>query len=319
MSTRRTRAAVSCVLSLGIFASQACRAPTQAELDISTNAECSEVGAVALVVSGDPQTAESRVAQGFFAAQTTACDVNHFIGSLVVTPGDETAAVIVITPPVGTPISDCQPPKYTGCIVARRAFSFIDHVSLKIPISLDVECRDVPCDAFSTCRKGSCYSSSTSCDDTGTCLGAGELPDGGLSPDAAILVDGSPPHDGAPDDDGSMPPVDGGMDSGDASDSGDADTGVVGPPVDAGGNISCNGGTLECASTACGVGQACCVETMVFPPITGCGTSAVAPCTLGKNPRYCCKESDCQSFMDTPHCLLVVGGGLSRCASMMSQ
>ena len=296
MSKRYRRIIVCFALLTGGLASGACRSATQAELDVSTTAQCSELGSVALVVSGDPASAEARVQQGFYAAQTTACDANRWIGSLVVTPGDDRAAVIVIAPPAGASISQCQPPKYAGCIVARRAFSFISHVGLKIPISLDVECKDVPCDAFSTCRKGSCYSSETSCDDTGTCLGAGELPDGGLSPDASIEVDGSPPYDAASD---TMAEMDASTDSAtDAGADADADTGVV-VPVPPPGNVICNGTSLLCPSpvAVCSdgtatTGQACCVGAP--PAAPACGVMGDAQCTGAI--RYCCSNANCNSF-----------------------
>jgi cysteine-rich repeat protein len=131
----------------------ACRDPTQAKLVITTDALCSDVsdttihtGSLAELESVPP------------VAATKTCE-DGAIGSLVVTPsGDDDAAfgVRVVTG-LGKSAEDCEVDGYRGgCILARRFLHFIPHETLHLPISMDVSCLDVPCDATQTCRDGRC-------------------------------------------------------------------------------------------------------------------------------------------------------------------
>jgi hypothetical protein len=297
-------------------AAEACRAPTQAMVTVTTTGPCSELGDVAIVATGDPATSESRVAGGFYAAQTKQCDAANTVGSLVVTPGGSRAVVIVITALPGQQLSTCTPPDYKGCIVARRAFSFIDNLTLDIPIPLEEDCRNVPCDAVTTCKKGVCLSAEVACDGS-DCRLQGELPDGGIAPDAEVFVEGSTDHDsssteGGPNDSGMDASLDGGNDGGvDAGvDSGD-DSGVVGPPP---GGVTCtasNPPLVQCGSalmTCTLPGQACCENVMLADSIQ-CAAPTVAPCVSipkGRR-RYCCSDASCAAFSDTPHCSSLPG------------
>ena len=57
-----------------------------------------------------------------------------------------------------------------------------------MPITIDPDCKNVPCDAFSTCRTGACFPADTSC--TGSrCTQPGEAPDGGTDEAGAIIPD----------------------------------------------------------------------------------------------------------------------------------
>lgn len=291
----------------------ACRAPTQAEITIRTTVPCGELGEVAIVVSGSPEESERRTSTGFYAAQTGECDPAQVVGSLVVTPGGDRASVMIIGAPEGKQLSTCMPPLYRGCIVARRAFSFIDATTLKIPVSLDIECRDVPCDAFTTCKKGFCYSSELECSDS-DCRLKGELPDGGVDKEAAVLVDGSPDpmRDAATDGSGTDGSVESGTDSGIDSgiDSGvdSGDGGVINPPPPPG-TVTCSGGTMSCGGTNCPAPNGCCENAMLAESLA-CTMQSSFPCTGGTTKgrrRYCCGDGWCSQYVDTPRCDAVAG------------
>lgn len=51
------------------------------------------------------------------------------------------------------------------CIVARRRITFIPHVKLELPVSLDASCIGITCDAQSTCFEGQCVTSTVRCDE----------------------------------------------------------------------------------------------------------------------------------------------------------
>lgn len=196
--------------------------------------------------------------------------------------------------------SSCRPPLYTGCIVARRQFSFSEYQQLHLPITIDPECKDVPCDAFSTCRTGKCFKSEVTCAD-GRCLEPGDDGSGGTS-DAGVVI----PDAGG---DGAMPPVDAGSDSSaDATTDGPDDGGALGDggidlEAGPGGAVGCNGTGLMCpAPTACGgTAQSCC-GTGGDAPVC----SPVGSCQAGST-RYCCRDADCTAGK---FCIFVVSGPL---------
>ena len=288
---------VSMSAVLGVLAlalAPGCRDATQVtvEITLAKRATCAETNGTAITVGTDPLSTQQRVVDEFVTATTMSCtEATHQIGTLVVTPGSGHASIVVVVAyDKAIAPSSCKPPLFKGCIVARRQFTFSDHQGLHLPITIDPDCKDVPCDAFSTCRTGRCFSSDVSCTDD-SCLEPGALRDGGTNDDAAVIVDGSSTSP-----DGASPPVDGGTDgtmdgSLDAPDDGTLVT--DGPPgFDAtpGGSMGCNGGgTLVCSGVMCGgQGQACCgvsASTAVCNP-------GFATCGAGMT-RYCCTSSDC--------------------------
>ncbi|HEX2874765.1 MAG TPA: hypothetical protein VHP33_26120 [Polyangiaceae bacterium] len=145
-----------------------CRSPTQAHLDLRTDALCVDVlatsltaGTLASIESAEPVTV------------TKACATGH-IGDLFVIPSgerDEPFAVRVVAGLNKSP-EDCVRDGYVGgCIVARRSLRFIRNETLELPIALEVICRDVPCEATQTCRRGKCVSASI--DDPSQCVSSG--------------------------------------------------------------------------------------------------------------------------------------------------
>lgn len=256
---------------------QGCQDPTQITLELSLDekAKCAEIAnGTAITVGIEPRDTESRFSDGYVTAKTSDCDaMTGRIGTLVVTPSDAgRASVIVVVGYKGNDPTSCRPPTYAGCIVARRRFNFVDHTRLRMPISLDPDCANVPCDAFSTCSKGRCFDSETDCTG-GECSTPGELKDGGV--DEAKRVEpetGAAPQDGSSDatngrddagpdatgaDDGGLDATGGDDASLDATNGGDG--GLDATPD---GNVTvpyCNGDKLVCNS--CGFGQFCCSTT----------------------------------------------------------
>lgn len=197
----------------------ACREPTQVTLDITYGGPCNDIRGVGLIVATDPFVAESRIDTNVFTTsvgkEMCTDGAPARIGTLVVTPNDDTgrSSIIVLASFGNQRVEDCKAKDgYFGCIVARRAFAFVDHTKLTLRISLDPECRNVPCDAVSTCRKGSCVSADVDCS-SGTCMTPGDPGDGGFvtvdaptSPDA--FVQGDAPKDGVVGDGPADAPVD---------------------------------------------------------------------------------------------------------------
>ena len=194
---------ITLVVTAG-WGSEACRDATQVTVDIRTlGIPCSSLKGVSIVVARGPQEAEDRMGLGSLSAQVErgVCDGAR-VGTLVLTPNEPRGAIVVAARVSDDPASTCKPPLYRGCIVARRSFTFLDHVSGTLPITLEVACADVPCDVVSSCRSGTCVSSETTCSEgTQRCESPAEpvvLADGGVedsrdgaSADGSNLVDGA--------------------------------------------------------------------------------------------------------------------------------
>ncbi len=306
---------VPSVAVLALTLAPGCRDATQATVDISLakGALCTEIKSTAITVGTDPRGTEDRVAHEFVTATTSTCDSSSGeIGTLVLTPSGSGRASVIVVVAYGTaPAASCKPPLFAGCIVARRQFSFTDHRNLVMPISIDPDCKDVPCDAFSTCRSGKCFSSEATC--TGdACSEPGDPGDGGTLVDGE--VDTGMPHDAAKQDGGAA--LDGSDSSIDLDSSvdGGVDAQPDGPlpstrctsPGGAGslvcGNMSCSGSTNHCCGAA--ADTATC-STVPCPPMT---------------PRYCCDATDCGAAGACPIANVraggvIGGGGVGTCPS----
>ena len=268
-----------------------CRDATQMTLAISLTprAQCTEIHGTAITVGVDPDATEARIRDEYVTATTAACDPSsRSIGTLVLTPGDsDTASVVVVVAYDQVSPASCKPPAYKGCIVARRRFSFASHAHLAMPITIDPDCKDVPCDAFSTCRTGVCFTSEVSCsgDD---CNEPGATPDGGTSEAGQITPDAS--FDG--------PPGDGATEAADAADASDAADVTDSGEVDGGGDASVGNGAscilldqdrLHCGGLLCsGPTKLCCGAQ----PGDATTCSAAGACA---SKRYCCQSTDCPS------------------------
>jgi uncharacterized membrane protein YgcG len=269
-----------------------CRAPTQARLLVTTPARCSETNGVAITAKAAPLVVEQAVDSGFVSATATACEQRGALGDygdLVLAPGADTGAVVVVAGYGATRAETCKPAnKYKGCIVARRAFSYLEHATITIPVSLEPDCVDVPCDALSTCRKGRCVDSRVDCTESG-CTGASLPPPPGSADAGPESADSGSDAGGASDGGASDAAAEAGSDGG----GGDGGSGATRCGSGLGPNCR---GFLGGPNLPCAVDQTCCVDmggSCEASPggAVGCGgrvavcCSSTSECTGGK---VCC-------------------------------
>ena len=248
-----------------LLAVYACRTPTEVRLDITTEIPCSQLKGLSIVVAADSVAAEERAKSGFYAADGLHCDSETSVGSIVVTPGDASLAVIVIVG-VEKPSSSCTPPLYAGCVVARRRLAFVEHASLHAPIAVTRSCVDVPCDTTNSCSQAKCTSSDTQCEgDSCVQTGTDAAEDAGLDAggDGPVTDTGTPGLDASPKDGGI---VDAGFDGG-----------------------VYDGGTIKCASSpGCPPdGQPPCSCSGQIMPASNGATMMVMTCAAGADTCAC--------------------------------
>jgi hypothetical protein len=290
---------------------EGCRNATQVTIELRTvgSLPCKGLLGVAIVVAATPKDAEDKMALGSYSAEVPRgrCEPDgSTIGTLVITPSGATGAVVVRARYTDAPGNPCAAPDYKGCIVSRRAFAFIDHASVTLPISLEVACVDVPCNVETSCRNGTCVSSTAECSASSTtCVSPAEptTTAGGT----VVPSEGGPGHDAAT--------SDGATDSGridagtDRQDSAVVDGGGFGTndcPHQDGGLNDCTG--ISADEVCCGrpaSGWQCeskntCQPGMGFPSLACTGAKHCAPGT------WCCGNP--------------AGGGTSSClAGCMAQ
>jgi hypothetical protein len=331
---------VAATLFAGLL-SASCQDPTQLTLVVTAEPQCA-ISSTALYVGSGSDEAYAKSQSGSPEALTSHC-VGGDIGTLVVTPGQMTGAVVVIGA-VGKSATDCVDGHYDGCIIARRSFSFVRHTPLRIPIELDVDCENVPCDSTSTCVHGHCKSAVVDCS-SGTCI---DKADGG-----DVLVDGGPMFypDGAtvPMDSGMMTGTDGSMMLGDSGESDDgsaladaavdgSDSGIVSTTADSGtdaGNMGFDAGNPNamCAFdgthlyvTGCGPNDLACnypLGCCATPAAGQLGCNGGDQCAVG-TPVGCCDNADCPTgqtccgppgiILRTPTAFPVGGPDVKLCA-----
>lgn len=181
-------------LTVVVAAVYACSGPTEMTIRVTTRIPCHALKGVAIAVAPTSSDAEHRVETNFYAAETTQCDSDSVVGTLVLTPGSSSFSVIVVAGVDGN-VTACAPPLYRGCIVARRRLSFVEHKSFDVPIDLTPDCVDVPCNTDTSCVHGNCKSVETACDaESCTQVGGSADGDGGGADGAAI--DGGGAGDG---------------------------------------------------------------------------------------------------------------------------
>lgn len=208
---------------LGVIVAS-CRDATEVSLEARTNIMYRPGLVTTFTVGTSPAAIEENAAAKIETTSPWGSD--GFIGSLtVIPPSDDatTLAVKIVMAVQKNDAHDCKPPRYEGCIVARRVLSYRAHASLRLPINLWLDCVGVPCDAVSTCNAlGQCVSSQVdaSCADGRGCTIPGE--EGVASVDASApgptRVEGNEggldaSNDGGKDaggdggDGGSLPPI----------------------------------------------------------------------------------------------------------------
>lgn len=149
-----------------------CQSPTQMTLVLRTDMSCGDIKGVSIVVGSDMHEATERLVTGTSDARsvpvTSDCKqgpggINE-LGTIVLTPGRDTGAVIVRAGAYGVDPLSCTPKNgYKGCIVARRIFTYLDHTPQTLPVRLTKSCVDVPCGIDSTCDDKKCRDANTVC------------------------------------------------------------------------------------------------------------------------------------------------------------
>lgn len=149
--------------SLAVFLA-GCQSPTQVTVGITTDVPCGS-GAEQLATVGIAVGAPGGLDALDDATETSQCS-GATIGDIVLVPGqgDEDRFGLRVVGAVGVDVQRCitegfEPkdvPPGSGCIVARRALSFLPHTELELPIVLERSCIGKLCDAGSTCYKGGC-------------------------------------------------------------------------------------------------------------------------------------------------------------------
>ncbi len=145
------RALVWSVLVTFAILGASCRTPTEVRVIVRSDA-CTTSSSTSITIGslGDIETKPP-------GPTSSRCDDGE-VGSLVLQPSGEDTAVFALKVVMGIdkPADQCTAPKYEGCIVARRALSFLPHEELTVVVDMRAACKDKPCDPDQTCVKGSC-------------------------------------------------------------------------------------------------------------------------------------------------------------------
>jgi hypothetical protein len=144
------------VLGTSLGGSLGCQEPTEAIVEISTDAECTTVTGTG-INAGLLGTIE----KGSLDTTTALCESNGDIGTIVLYPDkDDTApfAFKVVTS-LGGDVEKCVGPELgPDCIVARRAMRFVPRTPFHVPVPMRQVCAGVACPSDQTCVDGICLS-----------------------------------------------------------------------------------------------------------------------------------------------------------------
>lgn len=285
----------SCLAIFGAVAlvalAESCQEHTAIVVDVHAGLRPSELRGVSFTVGVPGTTEDARPTTTTTRAILEGGQTS--VGTLVVIPGtsDDAPIAIKVIASVGKPVEACTPSDgYFGCIVARRSLRYSPHTRLHLPILLEPECLNVPCDAVSTCAKGACVSAEASCrgDDCDLTV-PGVLGDGGV-----VTVDAPSGLDASMDADAS-----GTTDASDANDSGNADGGVSGSircSTDAGACTSGNVCCTEGASMAiCSAAASTCPPPAIRVECDGAEDCPIQAhcCFFGGQSRIACSQTPC--------------------------
>jgi hypothetical protein len=142
------------VTSLG--GSLGCQEPTEAIVEISTDAVCSDVTGTG-INAGLLGTIEKPV----FDTSTSICEPNGDIGTIVLVPDEDDTAPFAfkVVTSVGGDVDKCSAELLDPtCIVARRAMRFVPKTPFHVPVPMRQACAGVECPSTQTCVDGICRS-----------------------------------------------------------------------------------------------------------------------------------------------------------------
>ncbi len=253
-----------------------CASPTQVELVFSTDVPCANVRGLAVTVGQDESADERAPASRWVPVNCHA----GMLGTMFVQPGGDKDGSLFVRSmlAVGIDLDACvAEPSRAGCIVARRALSFVRRETLRVPVPLTTACDGVSCARSATCALGSCVSAAIDAESCarGDCV----LRD-------APMSDGSAPEAGAP------------HPESDAQSSADAAVDVIVPstalcdlPT---GTARCDAAHPYCCRTVRGgaVVSAICVADRTCPDPGDGGVTQNLLCSAQSDcapSRYCCK------------------------------
>jgi hypothetical protein len=180
-----------------------CIEPTEAIVEISTDALCSDVSSTG-ITPGLLGEIEAKP----FSTTTSQCTQGGEVGSIVLLPpeGEENAKfAFKVVMSLGEPIESCVAPDYgPNCIVARRAMRFAPNLPFHVPVRMSLACAGVTCPSDQSCVEGTCRSASLdadTCSDPGGCLPEGgpalpfnnhySFPGAQFASDIALGLDGT--------------------------------------------------------------------------------------------------------------------------------
>lgn len=236
----------------------ACRtaSPTSITLTIRTDLSCDDLKTVSVAVAA-PSEVDAKPPGTVTTACTPLDQELSTVGSLVVVPSGANDAEVGVRVLGGvTKIADrCTAESgFRGCVVARRLLRFVPEKEIEVTIDLRLECRDVGCDATTTCVAGATCAPATL--DGTRCVdapcGADALGSGGPT------VTPSPPDGGGP--------------------TTSPDGGPITPPPP------------TCAADEKSCGGRC---VKFDDPLYGCTSSGCAPCAGADSTTFACAAGHC--------------------------
>jgi hypothetical protein len=288
------------LLGAAIVLVVSCRGATEIFVEARTNLAYRD-GLVTTFTVGAPAETEG-------LAPTTESrepwSVDGFVGSLAVVPnsGSDGRVSVKVVLGIDRAASTCQPPSYTGCIVARRTLSYAPHERLRLPISLYAACKDVPCDAASTCNVlGQCVSAAV---DPATCSG----PSGCTTPGDPSLPIGTDASADAPSEDALAHDAA----AGDAAN--DAPTDTADASANDGGSTPPTPGWVDCKDVSCNLqlGETCCYSELGGGTGTCLAPGSNCPVVGSVSLISCDGAEDCS--LGSSCCFVGSSGAGTRCS-----
>ena len=186
--------AVPALFALVSLEGAACRTPTDMTVHVVSDVPCVKQRGV-IVAVGDPSTYESLPPSGQSLQCSQVGTDLYDMGTIVIVPHADGADRLGIRVVVGVDrdAETCSSADgFKGCIVARRLLNYLPHNELTVDVLLRDACKDVPCDAKTTCVDRSCASAELTPDKCRVGCGEGALADARTcdTPGSVSCVDG---------------------------------------------------------------------------------------------------------------------------------
>lgn len=158
LMTTRLNHPLAILLQAIFVAPLGCLPPTQAFVEITTDASCAD-----LVSTGISAGLHEDIETGRYDTTTSLCSDSGEIGSIVLVPPEaaekDAPFAFKVVGSLGANVEDCVGPDYgPGCIVARRAMRFVPQQPFHVPVHLGRACAGVVCPDTQTCVDGVCRS-----------------------------------------------------------------------------------------------------------------------------------------------------------------